>query len=226
MLAPVPLQCPWSGFAQQIDPMSFCEARVCGWIVEPSNTWTNIGYLIAAILIYRSAKYPDQTRKLFYRATLLLFFGSTLFHATGTVFGKLADFSSMFVLAVGVLSLALRRSSLLSEKGANYFFVVGSLASIVFLFVVRVGKGLFAVQVAVVIVTEIYIYLRRGSALSFKYFGLSFLCLVTAFVFWNLDIRHVACNPENHILTAHGIWHLLCATSIYLLFLSCPTKVE
>jgi len=33
---------------------------------------------------------------------------------------------------------------------------------------------------------------------------------------WTLDITHVVCAPDNHIITGHSLWHLLNATAIYL----------
>lgn len=55
-----------------------------------------------------------------------------------------------------------------------------------------------------------------------KYISISVLLFVIAFVFWIGDISRILCIPDNHILTGHGIWHILTAISIWLVFMSLP----
>src|SRR4051812_39077167 len=48
--------CPWSELSHLAPPnLKWCEAQVCGWIVEPANTWSNLAYglLGAALLVAR-----------------------------------------------------------------------------------------------------------------------------------------------------------------------------
>ena len=44
----------------------------------------------------------------------------------------------------------------------------------------------------------------------------------TAFVFWVFDIKKSHLIPKNHILTGHGIWHILTATSVWFISMSLP----
>lgn len=115
------IDCPWSAYVPQIDTYPVCEERLCAWIVEPANTWTNIGYLIVAILIWHAKGFPLEPQRLFFRGTLFLFIASTVFHATGTHLGKLADVSAMFVLSAGFLSLALKRTLGFSNQRTEIF---------------------------------------------------------------------------------------------------------
>jgi hypothetical protein len=32
---------------------------------------------------------------------------------------------------------------------------------------------------------------------------------LVAWSFWWLDFLHILCIPSNHVLTGHGIWHLM-----------------
>ena len=41
------MRCPWDSFRQS--ELVFCEASRCAWIKEPANTWSNLGYLAAAL---------------------------------------------------------------------------------------------------------------------------------------------------------------------------------
>ncbi len=43
----MPPTCPWDSFAPATS--RFCEDAVCGWIREPANTWSNVGFIVAGI---------------------------------------------------------------------------------------------------------------------------------------------------------------------------------
>jgi hypothetical protein len=219
------IDCPWLGFAQQIDPHPFCEERLCAWIVEPANTWTNIGFLIAAIAIHRTQTDGKEMKRLFARATFTLFVCSALFHATGTVFGKMADVSAMFVLSMGILSLAIKRYFDLSDRKTELSYAIGLILSLAFLFVTKVGNVLFGAELLVAAILESLIWRKKVNAIDARWALFSLGTLVLAFSFWNLDIAGILCRPTNHILTGHGIWHLLTASSIYLLFRSYPSRI-
>jgi hypothetical protein len=45
-----------------------------------------------------------------------------------------------------------------------------------------------------------------------------------AAIFLVLDITKTWCDPDNHYISGHGVWHLLSAAAIYLLFLSRKTE--
>ena len=216
-------QCPWQGFAPQIDARPFCEERLCAWIVEPANTWTNIGYLIVAILIYKSRNSSPEAIKLFSRASFFLFLGSTLFHATGTVFGKMADVAAMFALSMGILSLAVKRLFLLNDRRTEIFYLIGMIISLAFLFIFKFGNVLFAGQVFAIIAIEIFLQIKGRTELDLKKFAGAIATLLVAFAFWNLDVSRMACDPQNHFINGHGVWHLLAAVAIYLMFRSYRT---
>jgi hypothetical protein len=217
--------CPWLQFPQQIDPHPFCEERLCAWIAEPANTWTNIGFLIAAILIHRTQTDAHETKRLFARATFVLFVCSALFHATGTVFGKLADVSAMFVLSMGILSLAAKRYFRLTDRKTEIFYVAGLAISLTFLFITKVGNILFGAELLAAAIFEALVWRRDSSAINVKWAIGSLVSLVIAFTFWKMDVAGIFCQPSNHILTGHGIWHLLTASSIYFLFRAYPSRI-
>jgi hypothetical protein len=45
--------CPWDWLRQS--PPSFCEETLCGWVKQPANTWSNIGFLVSAALLWRGS---------------------------------------------------------------------------------------------------------------------------------------------------------------------------
>ncbi|OGM33094.1 hypothetical protein A2803_02035 [Candidatus Woesebacteria bacterium RIFCSPHIGHO2_01_FULL_44_21] len=51
-------------------------------------------------------------------------------------------------------------------------------------------------------------------------FIIGILLIVIAEVFWIIDIKHVKFIPKNHILTGHGVWHILTAISVWFFYMS------
>lgn len=226
------VSCPWQQFPQQIDLHPFCEERLCSWIAEPANTWSNIGYLIVAILIFRAdyvtsatkdTSFNKEAQRVFWRATFFLFLGSTFFHMSGTVMGKMADVSAMFLLSVGIFCLSLKRLGSLKDKTTEiiYFSLLGF--SLLFLFVFKFGNIVFASQLIFSCLIEIYLVYKGRSALSGKNLLGAVAVAATAFLFWNLDVTGIYCDPHNHIINGHGLWHLLTALAIFLLYKAYPS---
>ena len=53
MTAMETLDCPWSNWAPAT--ISFCEERLCAWVVEPSNAWSNLAFVAGgAVMLWQS----------------------------------------------------------------------------------------------------------------------------------------------------------------------------
>ena len=214
--------CFWDAFEKNNG--IFCEEQLCAFITEPANTWTNIGYLILAIFILRQKEVNNRrVKNLFFASTFCLFIGSTLFHMTSTYMGKFTDVSTMFFLSMTVLTLSLQRFTGLSETKANIFYIAGLGLSILFLYFMKFGNILFLSQIVVATIFEFKLS-KTDKTLDMKGVITSLLLFAAAFVFWILDVTKVLCDPGNHILTGHGVWHLLAAVSIYFFFRSYKGK--
>lgn len=201
-------------------PGGFCEERLCSIVVEPSNTWSNIGYLFVAIAILRSQKITNKrVRHLFFVACFSLFLGSTFFHLSGSYLGKMIDVSAMFFLSMVILTLSVERYFLLRERTANLFFVAGIAASLAFLFTFKFGNVFFAGQILASLYFEIKMPDSQRQLISNQVLR-AFAILATAFGFWILDASKILCIPENHLLSGHALWHLLAALAIWTYFLS------
>ena len=210
--------CFWSGF--ESNHYAFCEQQLCSLVVEPANTWSNIGYLIVAIFIFRSSHVQSKRVKNFFAlSTLCLFFGSMSMHATGTSWGMFADVSAMFFLSNVILTLSLERFFQLCEKTANLLFLALMVFSLGFLIYTGSGGKLFLLQIIVAAVLE-----YRLRSLHMVHVWQSTAFFVAAFTFWLLDTKKILCWPENHILTGHSMWHLLAAGAIWVYFLAYRAK--
>src|SRR5262245_41198911 len=102
------MPCPWDGFAPAVQ--SFCEAPLCGWIVHPAETWSNVGFFVVGVLILRRARRAGGgPSSLLGPIAILTGVGSTLFHATGTFFGEAVDLSAMYLQSSLFIALGARR---------------------------------------------------------------------------------------------------------------------
>lgn len=214
--------CFWSGW--EINKYQFCEEQLCGFVVEPANTWSNIGYLITAILIFRSTKVQNKrVRNLFLISVSVLFIGSTFFHLSGTLVGKLIDVGAMLFLSMTILTFSVQRFFSLKEIHANLFYVIGVSLSLWYLLETRLGAPLFALQLFIATILE-FILKRKNLSLDMSKIRMSILVLISAFCFWLLDFKKILCHPGNHFLTGHAMWHLLAAVAIWIYYQSYGSK--
>lgn len=208
-------QCFWDNFER--NAYIFCEKQLCGIVVEPANTWSNIGYLIVAILILRSRHTGTRARGRFFWSTLILFIGSTLFHLSGTWWGKFLDVGAMFCLSMSILTTSLERRYKIEKRNGIIIFVGGIILSLLYLYFVKRGLYLFAAQLAVSTLLERKNVRRVWKSLFF--FGI-------AFTFWILDVKRFWCDPDNHFISGHAVWHLCASVAIWMFFKSYETKDE
>lgn len=207
--------CFWSNFKN--NQYIFCERQLCGIVVEPANTWSNIGYLIVAILIFNSTHTGPRTRGRFFWSTIVLFIGSTLFHMTGTFWGKFIDVGAMFCLSMAILTTSLERRYKLERQTGIVIFVGGIILSLIYLWFMKLGLFLFGAQIA------LSTYIEKRNA---KRFWKSLVAFGVAFMFWIMDVKRYWCDPDNHFISGHALWHIFAATAIWIFFKSYDTTTE
>ncbi len=210
--------CPWGPLTNQL-PVHYCESNLCTWVVQPANTWSNISYLIVAIVILRQ-KNLTADKYWFFIISFCLFIGSTLYHMTGTYWGRDLDVGAMLVLSGFVLSLTLVRFLNLKRHWV-WLIAGGSLM----LSLPQIGTGLslgggtiFVIQCLVASVVEILNFKKHGATVQQKKWlqwalGLFLFALVLNL----LDMKRIYCLPDNNVITLHAIWHLICGYCIFLI---------
>ena len=54
--------CPWVELRQVggLPNVKWCEETLCSVVAEPANTWSNLAYLVVAVLIYLAARNESQ----------------------------------------------------------------------------------------------------------------------------------------------------------------------
>lgn len=207
--------CPWSTYAPAT--ISFCERRLCAWVVEPSNTWSNVAYVLAGLWILSQCRpWRDDARTAIGVVAVLLGLGSFAFHATGVRVFEVVDVSGMYLVSGLGLTFALARWLGWSPRRAMAFLVAIAVGSS--LLMIALGNdGIVVFGVEMLAVFAIEIHLRTANPPGAGIWLLRAVAmLLVGLVIWTLDLRGSLCDPDNHLVTGHAVWHVLTALAVLL----------
>ena len=220
---------PWAPLSNWALPnIKWCEAtNHISWFTEPANTWSNIAYMVAALLIY--LQYRKDGRKIslyFSLAALDVGICSFIYHMSYSFFFQVFDFFSMFVFLFLLITLNLKR---LQSKHGNATTLWSGVA--LFTAITVAGYFLkikFQVLVMVLILTTLFLEYKVAARyrqqnkkrdFSYKLFLISIAAIFTGSIFSFLDINRIMCFPDHPFLQGHAIWHLMGSVCIYFAYL-------
>lgn len=212
------MQCPWDSF--QHATVRFCEERLCSWIVEPANSWSNIFYILVGLYIVRLSL-KDQKPKLSYIGicNILVGMGSTIFHGTGTFFGEFLDLSAMYLISGLMIMLVVKR--LLNwdyTRAISCSFCFAVLNAGLLYYFNKLGILIFTAHVFFYLSLLWYYKKSRSPVVQWKYLLIMLGLFIFAFFSWTLDITGLWCNPHNHFINGHSIWHIVNGFCLYWLY--------
>jgi hypothetical protein len=207
----------------------FCEAGD-GVVRQPANTFSNVGFVAAGLLIAWHAS--DRRNGLLAHRRLgtamacivvLLGPGSAAMHATQSALGGHLDMLSMYLIAAFAAAYAAMRWL----RGGIPLFVAAFAGGIAFCeiigswnvelpVVMHPGNAAFASLLVVATALEVVIMLRRETRARHVFAYASLASILVAFTVWNAT-KTWLCDPRS-LIQGHAIWHLLCAVSAYCLY--------
>ena len=216
--------CPWYELSEmRIPNVKWCEPQQCSWVVEPANTWSNLGYIIVGLLLLNAAKNSkSKILKFFGPAALIVGFSSFVYHMSYTFAFQIFDFLGMYVFCYMLLALngtrlgAIKKTQQMKLLWAATF--VTTIATVVADFANIPIQALVFVLILIIATSEFVIHARNKNY-SLKYFGMAMSSMIVAATFSFLDVSRIWCHPENKVLHGHAIWHMFGALALGLLFL-------
>ena len=210
---------------------TFCEAARDSLVRQPANTFSNLGFVVAGLLIAWHAAGTPRAGMVLSRPlatamgclVVLLGPASAAMHATQSSLGGHLDMLSMYLLAsfaVAYATMRWRRRG--SGLMAAVFVAALAVCELVGLsgpaipVVMTSGNAVFGILLLVAVVLEV-IVIRRGETRTQRgYVYASLGSLLVAFGIWNAE-KSWLCDPSSPV-QGHAIWHLLDALAAYLLY--------
>lgn len=236
---------PWASWRQAVgNATNFCEMnRFDQLIVQPSNTWSNLGYIIVGLIFisiakndlkyeHRAdvnnllAKFPGFSYLIGFSA-LYLGIGSFMYHATLTFFFQKLDQTGMYFLLVAFLAYVLfklfpqikfRGKVYVSNKFFIWSAVIVQLLFFFFLWKLPINILFPTLTISFFVANFILIARVRNSVSILSLLKASGITLLIAASIWILDITNKLCSPTS-VFQGHALWHILNTTSIFLAYL-------
>lgn len=218
---------PWYQLSEWRKPnVKWCEAQNNGWIIEPANTWSNIAYFIAGMWIAQHSK-QFKSRAIRSYAWVMVVTGacSFIYHSSFTFVLQILDFFGMYVMTYLLALVQMKRLGWIKNAmdTRNYWaLVIGTTIFTVWcdLYTNFPIQMIIGVQTLFVLGSEIFIWRKtRSNPYSMKYFLLGALFMGIAITFSGLDVSRTWCDPDNHWLQGHALWHVFSAIGVTMLYL-------
>jgi len=224
MVDPLPPGCPWSGWTPP--NVDWCEEELCNWIVNPADTWSNLAYIAFGLaMALRARGSASSILSLFAPASVIVGVFSFAYHASYTYFLQFFDFVGMFLFCFVIITAnALRLDWIRPER--RLVFLIGGVvffsALVPLLSETTIPiQSLVGLLIGAILAQEATAFRRRRAgarAVDYRLFLIGLVLLFVAAAFSLADVTRAYCDPTNHWLQGHAIWHLLTAASLYAMF--------
>jgi hypothetical protein len=213
--------CPWHALAAYGPAnIKWCEQRLCAWVNEPANAWSNLAFVVVALAVVSLGRRHAATGLLRWFAPLVAVMGacSFVYHASNVWLTQVLDFLGMYMFCCLLLALNVGRLGWLSARALPrvYASTVVALTAVTAV-IVRYGAPIQAIVFVLIVATVVTEGLCRRRAAERYALGGFFaaLALMTAAIVCSaLDATRVWCDPDDHLVQGHAMWHVLSALSL------------
>lgn len=214
--------CPWYDAAEMFGApnVKWCETTLCSWISEPANTWSNLLYMVfAVIIIAQNGKDSRYELRWMGPAMFLMGLFSLVYHASNNYLTQLFDFIGMYLLVFWMLVINLRRAALIERSRQTPVFVAMSLIGTGLVHVLYLAEIKFQLIVAAaalgIVITEFLAQKVRKVPLINFGIGLGFLTVAQLASL--ADGTRLYCEPDSW-LQGHAVWHILAAIGLFFAY--------
>jgi hypothetical protein len=209
----------------QLTPDNLCETPVDGLIQFPALFYSNFAYFFVGFMIlYWLWKRKSDTiyAILMGISTMFIGFFSSVYH-----FAPSPDILFLDLLGIACLMASLHFISL--SKDSKTLLFVRVMISVSLLVLISLVAAFFSnflafilvlIAYAVFLLRELFPLTKNPYLLHQYRFLLGAIGLqILGIIFSMMERFDIFCNPHNHLIQGHAIWHVSTALSIYLVFL-------
>lgn len=222
---------------------TFCEVnRFDQLIVQPSNTWSNIGFIISALIILsiakNDAKYYDRSSVnnllarfpgfsyLFGFSLLYLGLGSFLYHASLTHIFQKFDQTGMYFVLISSIAYSLYKVfpkiRFKSVVYSSHKFIIFNALLLMVAFYIKLWEMPLNIVFPVLVIIFFSLNFILQSKLNHSkpirsFISASLITLLVSFTLWILDKTSLLCSPTSPF-QGHALWHILNSVSILLVY--------
>lgn len=184
----------------------WCEEKICGFITNPINTFSNISYLIVGNLIMEF----DTKIGL---ATIFLGLMSSMYHLSDTMFFRFMDIFSINILYSIIITNSLYNKKFIEDKNNFTITLIFNSSCLIFTNVF-IDNYIYYIYFIILTVIIFYIELSLNKIKELVY--TSFTILSLGFIFSMLDKHSILCDKDSYF-QGHSLWHVLSSISIYFI---------
>lgn len=200
--------------------MTFCENALATFPLHPADTVSNLGPFLAGVYVWWHASTHGRPALVSIgQAAVILGCASAIFHGTGSRFGELLDFSAMVLWICVLMWHSAGRiaapARLLRWSAIGY----GAVTVAVGVMLPTFGITAFTLLALGLVVVELSVMRqRRISFAGSQDLQWTLIVMVLAMTAWSLDYHRIVCNPDNHIMSLHSLWHWLNGIPVVLMY--------
>lgn len=137
--------------------------------------------------------------------------------------GSILDLASMYLLGSTFLYINLSRFKKLDiisdNKFAILFYVIFNILLLIFTYFYEKSTSMLYLTIMIsVLGMEIFHFVTKKEKITYKWILFGLIWYIFASVFWYWDTFRVYCDPTNHIINGHVIWHFGSACAAYSMY--------
>lgn len=206
------MNCPWDNFLQVSS--AFCERPLCAWIKEPANAWSNLLYILIGVRLWWLVRRDNLiSLKMIGIVAIFTGIGSFFFHMSNTYLGGCTDYLGMFM---GTGLLTAYNSQRLFNISRKTMYAIFLLTILGFFILIHLfpedSRYLYAFGMPCCFL-ELILFIRDRKRTDYTHYLNAMLLISIGTLFWWLDTSKKLCDPDNHLLTGHAMWHFLTAAA-------------
>lgn len=208
--------CYWYSLAesQGAPNIKWCEETLCQVISEPANTWSNLGYLFIGLFVTFLAFKNKENIRLKVYGPIIFFMGamSFFYHMSNFYGSQILDFVGMFLFVGWALGM-----NLIRHKKLKHLFPFLSIFTIVLTVLMHLMYLKEMKFQLLIFGTAILIVMTEMKRKSF-WFMLSIGFLIIAFGFSIADAERFWCEPQQHVIHGHALWHVIVSFATFTIY--------